>query len=91
MDLPQADSTSRIVDATSDVKVGLLNHNAGASTCHERFLDAELSEGLSHLADGPVFIAGGNAERAARSSAPDRAAAVLGSHQMIKRLTQMRP
>ncbi|WP_235660351.1 SDR family NAD(P)-dependent oxidoreductase [Mycolicibacterium gilvum] len=201
LDLLDADSTSRIVDATSDVEVGLLIYNAGASTCNERFLDAELSEfgkvidlnttrmleltqhfgrrmaamsrggivlvgslsgymgaerhsvyagakafsrvfaeslwlelrehgvdvlelvlgvtrtpameragvnfdapgiivndpadvareGLRHIADGPVFIAGGNAERAARSSAPDRAAVVLGSHEMIKRLRGMRP
>ncbi|MGP4055468.1 hypothetical protein ACTWP6_11695 [Mycobacterium sp. 4D054] len=44
-------------------------------------------EGLRHIADSPVFIAGGNAEQAARNSAPDRAAVVLGAHETVKRLT----
>ncbi|MCV7367425.1 short-chain dehydrogenase [Mycolicibacterium duvalii] len=197
LDLLRADATSLIAEATSDVEVGLFVYNAGASTCNERFLDAELSEfskvidlnttrmleltqhfgrrmvsmkrggiilvgslsgymgaerhsvyagvkafsrvfaeslwlelrddnvdvlelvlgvtrtpamqraglnfdvpgmiindpadvareGLRHLADGPVCVAGGNAAQAARSSGPDRAAVVLGSHEAIKRLT----
>lgn len=197
LDLLEAEATSRIVEATSDVEVGLLIYNAGASTCNERFLDAELSdfgkvidlnttrmleltqhfgrrmvtmsrggiilvgslsgymgaerhsvyagvkafsrvfaeslwlelrehnvdvlelvlgvtrtpamergglnfdvpglvvndpvdvahEGLRRIADGPVVVAGGNAEQAARSSGPDRVAVVLGAHERIKRLT----
>ncbi|WP_227983925.1 SDR family NAD(P)-dependent oxidoreductase [Nocardia spumae] len=43
-------------------------------------------EGLAHLADGPVFVAGGNAETAARSSGPDRAAIVLGGHRRMRKL-----
>ncbi|MGE2834703.1 SDR family NAD(P)-dependent oxidoreductase [Mycobacterium sp. SMC-4] len=197
LDLLDVDATSRIVEATSDVEVGLMIYNAGASTCNERFLDAELSEfgkvidlnttrmleltqhfgrrmvalsrggiilvgslsgymgaerhsvyagakafsrvfaeslwlelrehhvdvlelvlgvtrtpamergglnfdvpglivndpaevareGLQRIADGPVVVAGGNAEQAARSSGQDRAAVVLGAHERIKRLT----
>lgn len=44
------------------------------------------AEGLSHLGDGPVFVAGGNAPRAEANSAPDRAAVVLASHEAIKAL-----
>ncbi|MGE2728429.1 SDR family NAD(P)-dependent oxidoreductase [Mycolicibacterium vaccae] len=44
LDLLDADSTGRIVEATSDIEVGLLIYNAGASTCNEPFLDADLSE-----------------------------------------------
>jgi uncharacterized protein len=44
------------------------------------------AEGLAHLADGPVYVAGGNAARAEASSAPDRARVVLESHEAIKAL-----
>lgn len=197
LDLLEAESTTRIVEATDDIEVGLLIYNAGASTCNEPFLDAELTEfakiidlnitrmleltqhfgrrmvamsrggiilvgslsgymgavrhsiyagakafsrmfaeslwielrehnvdvlelvlgvtrtpamervglnfdapgmiindpaevaqeGLRHIADGPVHVAGGNAGRAEMNSAPDRANVVLASHEAIKRLT----
>lgn len=45
------------------------------------------AEGLAHLADGPVYVAGGNAARAAANSAPDRARVVLESHRIIQALT----
>lgn len=44
------------------------------------------AEGLAHLGDGPVFVAGGNAGRAEANSAPDRARVVLQSHEAIKAL-----
>ncbi|AKK30553.1 SDR family oxidoreductase [Mycobacterium sp. EPa45] len=44
------------------------------------------AEGLAHLADGPVWVAGGNAERAQANSTPDRARVVLESHEAIKAL-----
>lgn len=201
VDLLDAEATTRVFGATSDIDVGLLIYNAGASTCNERFLDADLvewrkiidlnmtrmleltqhfgrpmaarsrggiilvgslsgymgavrhsvyagvkafsrifaeslwlelrehgvdvlelvlgvtrtpamervglnfdipgfivndpaevaREGLDHLADGPVHVAGGNAERAARNSGPDRAKIVLESHVAIQRLTGGRP
>ncbi|MGE2713109.1 SDR family NAD(P)-dependent oxidoreductase [Mycolicibacterium litorale] len=201
VDLLDADATSRIVEATADVEVGLLIYNAGASTCNEPFLDADLAEwrkiidlnmtrmleltqhfgrqmaarsrggiilvgslsgymgavrhsvyagvkafsrmfaeslwlelrehgvdvlelvlgvtrtpamervglkfdtpgfivnepadvaqeGLDRLGDGPVHVAGGNADRAARNSGPDRARIVLESHTAIQRLTGARP
>lgn len=43
-------------------------------------------EGLEQLANGPVHIAGGNAEAAALSSGPDRARIVLGGHRRMQRL-----
>lgn len=43
-------------------------------------------EGLEHLADGPVFVAGGNADDVARRNNPDRAKVVLGAHRMMQRL-----
>lgn len=43
-------------------------------------------EGLAHLADGPVRIAGGNAATAAERSGPDRTALVSGAHEKSKRL-----
>jgi short-subunit dehydrogenase len=49
--------------------------------------DEVAREGLDHLADGPVVIAGGNAERAAQNSAPNRARVVLESHRLIQQLT----
>lgn len=43
-------------------------------------------EGLSRLPHGPVHVAGGNDENAARRNHPDRAKVVLGSHRMMQRL-----
>jgi short-subunit dehydrogenase len=44
------------------------------------------AEGLAHLADGPVWVAGGNAETAVRRSGPDRRALVAGAHEASRRL-----
>lgn len=41
------------------------------------------AEGLAHLADGPIFVAGGNDAAAEANSAPDRARVVLESHERI--------
>lgn len=46
------------------------------------------AEGLAHLADGPVWVAGDNARRAEASSAPDRARVVLESHRRIAALIE---
>ncbi|MGV0717058.1 SDR family NAD(P)-dependent oxidoreductase [Mycolicibacterium sp. XJ662] len=43
-------------------------------------------EGLEQLPNGPVFVAGGNAEDVARRTHPDRAKVVLGAHRAIQRL-----
>lgn len=43
-------------------------------------------EGLANLANGPVHIAGGNAEDAEMRSHPDRAKIVLGAHRFIQKL-----
>lgn len=43
-------------------------------------------EGLEHLAEGPVFVAGGNADDVARRNDPDRAKVVLGSHRFMQKL-----
>lgn len=43
-------------------------------------------EGLQNLANGPVFIAGGNAAAVHRGSGPDRAAIVLGAHRTVQEL-----
>lgn len=43
-------------------------------------------EGLDHLADGPVHVAGGNGEDVARRNDPDRAKVVVGTHRMMQRL-----
>jgi short-subunit dehydrogenase len=200
VDLLDPESVARISEATSDIEVGLLIYNAGASTCNEPFLEADLTdfhkvidlnmsrmlelvqhfgrpmvararggillvgslsgymgavrhsvyagvkgfsrvfaeslwlelrehnvdvlelvlgvtrtpameriglnfdapgmivndpadvarEGLDHLADGPVYVAGGNAERAVANSAPDRARVVLEVHEAIQELTRLR-
>jgi short-subunit dehydrogenase len=200
LDLLAPDSISRVAEATSDVEVGLLIYNAGASTCNEPFLEADLidfrgvidlnmsrmlelvqhfgrpmvargrggillvgsisgymgavrhsvyagvkafsrvfaeslwmelrehnvnvlelvlgvtrtpameriglnfdapgfivndpadvaREGLDHLADGPVLVAGGNAEQALANSDPDRARVVLEAHERIQELTRLR-
>lgn len=47
-------------------------------------------EGLAHLADGPVYVAGGNAATAEANNAPDRAAVVLGAHKAILSLVNHR-
>ena len=43
-------------------------------------------EGLDRLGDGPVHVAGGNAEDVTRRSDPDRAKVVAGAHRMMQRL-----
>ena len=43
-------------------------------------------EGLEHLAQGPVHVAGGNGEDVARRNDPDRARVVAGTHRMMQRL-----
>lgn len=43
-------------------------------------------EGLAQLSNGPVFIAGGNAEDVARRNHPDRAKVVLGTHRFMQQL-----
>lgn len=43
-------------------------------------------EGLEQLANGPVFIAGGNSDDAERRNHPDRAKVVLGTHRMMQKL-----
>jgi short-subunit dehydrogenase len=43
-------------------------------------------EGLANLANGPVFIAGGNSAAVHRGSGPYRAAIVLGAHRTVQRL-----
>lgn len=43
-------------------------------------------EGLAHLADGPVWIAGGNDKIVEMRSSPDRATLVLRSHEAMRRL-----
>jgi uncharacterized protein len=48
-------------------------------------------EGLDHIADGPVLVAGGNAESAVVNSAPDRARVVLETHEAIRELMNLRP
>lgn len=44
------------------------------------------AEGLAHLADGPVWVAGGNARQAVANSDPDRSRVVLEAHQTIAAL-----
>lgn len=44
------------------------------------------AEGLANLANGPVFIAGGNAPAVQRGSGMDRARIVLGTHQAMTAL-----
>jgi short-subunit dehydrogenase len=43
-------------------------------------------EGLAHLADGPVWVAGGNDKIVEIRSRTDRAKLVLGSHEAMRRL-----
>ena len=44
------------------------------------------AEGLAHLGDGPVWVAGGNARLAEANSAPDRARVVLDAHDAVRAL-----
>lgn len=48
--------------------------------------DDVAGEGLDHIADGPIWIAGGNARTAELRSGPDRAALVLRSHEAMQKL-----
>jgi short-subunit dehydrogenase len=48
-------------------------------------------EGLAALPHGPVHVAGGNGETAARRSDPDRARIVLGAHRAMQRLMRVAP
>lgn len=43
-------------------------------------------EGLQQLPNGPVHVAGGNAEDVAARNDPDRAAVVSGNHRMMRKL-----
>lgn len=43
LDLLDPEAVSRITAQTADIEVGLLIYNAGANTCRQQFLDAELS------------------------------------------------
>lgn len=43
-------------------------------------------EGLEQLANGPVYVAGGNAEDVARRNDPDRAKVVLRTHEFMQKL-----
>lgn len=43
-------------------------------------------EGLEQLPNGPVFVAGGNADDVARRNHPDRAKVVLGTHRVMQQL-----
>ena len=43
-------------------------------------------EGLVHLGNGPVYVAGGNAEDIIRRNNPDRAKVVEGTHRLMRRL-----
>lgn len=47
---------------------------------------AVAAEGLAHLGDGPVWVAGGNGSQAQANSAPDRSRVVLETHEAIKAL-----
>lgn len=48
--------------------------------------DDVAQEGLDHLGDGPVWIAGGNAKTAEIRNGPDRATVVLRSHEAMRKL-----
>jgi short-subunit dehydrogenase len=43
-------------------------------------------EGLEQLPNGPVYVAGGNADDVARRNHPDRAKVVLGTHRVMQQL-----
>ncbi|KUI21061.1 short-chain dehydrogenase [Mycobacterium lehmannii] len=44
VDLLDSQSVAQIAEATAELEVGLLIYNAGASTCNELFLDADLGD-----------------------------------------------
>ena len=50
VDLLDAEAISRIRAETADLEVGLLIYNAGANTCREQFLDADL-EAITRVID----------------------------------------
>lgn len=43
-------------------------------------------EGLEHLADGPVWVAGGNARRVEKVNGPDRRSLILAQHEAMLKL-----
>lgn len=43
-------------------------------------------EGMEQLSNGPVYVAGGNADDVARRNDPDRAKVVLGTHRFMAKL-----
>ena len=43
-------------------------------------------EGLAQLPNGPIYVAGGNADDVARRNHPDRAKVVLGTHRFMQKL-----
>ncbi|UOG20753.1 SDR family NAD(P)-dependent oxidoreductase [Gordonia amicalis] len=43
-------------------------------------------EGLEHLADGPVWVAGGNARRVEKINGPDRRSLILAQHEAMLKL-----
>jgi uncharacterized protein len=47
-------------------------------------------EGLANLANGPVHVAGGNADDVGRRNQPDRAKVVLDTHAMMQKLIRAR-
>ncbi|MGW4126146.1 SDR family NAD(P)-dependent oxidoreductase [Nocardia sp. NPDC004711] len=47
-------------------------------------------EGLAHLADGPVWIAGGNAAKVNKRNGPDRSGLLLENHEAMLRLLPKR-
>ncbi|WP_040794891.1 SDR family NAD(P)-dependent oxidoreductase [Nocardia higoensis] len=47
-------------------------------------------EGLAHLSDGPLWIAGGNAEAVAKRNGLDRAPLLLKAHERMRELFQAR-
>ncbi|MEY1677090.1 SDR family NAD(P)-dependent oxidoreductase [Gordonia sp. ABKF26] len=47
-------------------------------------------EGLAHLADGPVWVAGGNASRAEEINGPDRRGLILKQHERMLKLFPQR-
>ncbi|SDU63364.1 SDR family NAD(P)-dependent oxidoreductase [Gordonia westfalica] len=47
-------------------------------------------EGLEHLADGPIWVAGGNARRAEKINGPDRRKLILAQHEAMLKLFPQR-
>jgi short-subunit dehydrogenase len=48
--------------------------------------DDVAAEGIAHLQDGPVWVAGDNAAAVEKRNGPDRARLVLGAHKAMQRL-----